>query len=250
MYGTTSTTKISSGSATLDGVTVKRRPTPRTDGRATRWAGQRERRRTEFVDAALAAITEHGPDVSTQQIAEHAGVPRTRLYRHFDGKADLASAIAERVIEQVVVELDPVWNPRGTPLEMIELAVRTHVAWMAEHAAIYQYVINVSGAAGMSAYHDVKVAVSGHIAALFREYLRAVGGDTTSAEPAAYGLVGFVDAATNRWLENPGEQTREQLTRKLVDWAWLLISDTAAKGGLELDPHRRLPTAAELRRTT
>ncbi|GAA5101566.1 TetR/AcrR family transcriptional regulator [Haloechinothrix salitolerans] len=229
-------------------MTVKRRPTPaRADGRATRWAGQRERRRKEFVDAALAAITEHGPDVSTQQIADKAGVPRTRLYRHFSGKADLASAIAERVIEQVVVELDPVWNPRGTPMEMIELAVRTHVTWMAEHEAIYQYVINVSGAAGVSAYHDVKVAVSGHIAALFREYLQVAGGDTTAAEPAAYGLVGFVDAATNRWLENPTEQTREELIRKLVDWAWLLISDTAAKGGLKLDPDQRLPTTEELR---
>lgn len=229
-------------------MTVKRRSVPaRQDGRVTRWAGQRERRRREFVDAALRAITEHGPHVSTEQIAEHAGVPRTRLYRHFDGKADLASAIAARVIEQVVVELDPVWNPRGTPMEMIELAVRTHVAWMAEHAAIYQYVINVGGEAGASAYHDVKVAVSGHIAALFREYLQAAGGDTTAAEPAAYGLVGFVDAATTRWLEHPEEQTREELVRKLVDWAWLLISDTAAKSGLELDPHHRLPTPEELR---
>ena len=41
-----------------------------------RWAGQRERRRAEFIDAALVVIEQHGPQTSTEQIAAHVGVSR------------------------------------------------------------------------------------------------------------------------------------------------------------------------------
>src|SRR5215469_4167626 len=75
-----------------------------SDGRAARWAGQQERRRREFVDAAMRAIAEHGPDVSTGQIAAEAGVARTRIYKHFVDAADLQGAIAERALEQVTTD--------------------------------------------------------------------------------------------------------------------------------------------------
>ena len=104
----------------------------RPDGRATRWAGQHERRRAEFVDAALAAIAEHGPDVSTEQVAEKAGVARTRLYKHFDDAGDLQRAISRRVSELITEELEPVWNPQGTPREMITTAVDTHLRWLTD----------------------------------------------------------------------------------------------------------------------
>jgi DNA-binding transcriptional regulator YbjK len=35
------------------------------DGRAARWSGQREKRRAEFVEAALEAIAHYGPQAST-----------------------------------------------------------------------------------------------------------------------------------------------------------------------------------------
>jgi AcrR family transcriptional regulator len=59
------------------------------DGRAARWSGQRNKRRTEFVEAALQAVARYGPQTSTEQIASHVGVTRTKLYRYFDGAADL-----------------------------------------------------------------------------------------------------------------------------------------------------------------
>lgn len=61
----------------------------RHDGRSTRWAGEHQRRRAQFVEAALVAIARHGPETSTEQIAQQAGVARTRLYKHFTDAADL-----------------------------------------------------------------------------------------------------------------------------------------------------------------
>ena len=40
----------------------------------------------------MAAIGEHGPEVTTEQIAARAGVARPGLYRHFDGRDDLPAA--------------------------------------------------------------------------------------------------------------------------------------------------------------
>ena len=56
------------------------------DGRSTRWDPHRRRRRAAIIDAAVTAIEEYGPDALTAQIAEKAGVPRTHVYRHFEGK--------------------------------------------------------------------------------------------------------------------------------------------------------------------
>ena len=70
------------------------------DGRSTRWDPHREQRRLAIITAAIAAIGQDGPDVSTAQIAEAAGVPRTHVYRHFDGKQalDLADDLGLRLL--------------------------------------------------------------------------------------------------------------------------------------------------------
>src|SRR3954453_16491291 len=85
------------------------------DGRAARWAGHREARRLELVDAAVAAIGEHGPEVTTEQIAARAGGAPPGLYRPFEGRDDLQSAIAARSVQRLVHELEPVWRPSGRP---------------------------------------------------------------------------------------------------------------------------------------
>ena len=70
------------------------------DGRSTRWDPHRRERRTAIIRAAISAISEHGPDALTGQIADMAGVPRTHVYRHFEGKQALDLA-ARTVFERV-----------------------------------------------------------------------------------------------------------------------------------------------------
>ncbi len=77
------------------------------DGRAARWRGQREKRRSEFVERALVAIDAEGPDVSVATMAVYAGVARTRIYRHFDDSTDLKNAVARRVAAMMLLEYAP-----------------------------------------------------------------------------------------------------------------------------------------------
>ncbi|MGW3966599.1 TetR/AcrR family transcriptional regulator [Amycolatopsis sp. NPDC005003] len=213
----------------------------KVDGRATRWAGQQERRRAEFVDAALAAIAEHGPDVSTEQIAERAGVARTRLYRHFADAADLRRAIAQRAAELVTADLAPLWHPEGSPNEMISTVISTHLRWLTEHAHLHRYL-----ARGTPDGPDVRGAIARHLSRLFAGYLTAFGLDPAPADTIAFGLVGYVESATTRWLDHPGTLTLPQLTAQLTGTIWAMLDHTLRAGGVRLDPDRPLPLPENL----
>lgn len=223
------------------------------DGRAARWAGQLERRRREFVDAALSAIAEFGPEVSTQQIAERAGVARTRLYRHFDDAADLQTAVASRVVEMITRDFAPIWRPQGSPTQMITSAVGAHVGWLADHGHLYRYLTSQSLAArdrGNDAFTDVKTAIAQHLTLLFRHHLTAFGVGTRAAEPLAFGIVGLVESTAARWLDQPGDMTRDELTTLLSGWVWRLLDGVLRDSGIALDPEQPLPAVPAPRDTT
>jgi AcrR family transcriptional regulator len=212
----------------------------KVDGRAARWAGQQERRRAEFVDAALAAIAEHGPDVSTEQIAERAGVARTRLYRHFADAADLRRAIARRAAELVTAELEPLWHPQGSPRSMITVVIETHLRWLTGHAELHRYLLRTAPSASEPGV-DVRGAIARHLSRLFTGYLAAFGLDTAPADTIAFGLVGYVESATTRWLDHPGALSLAQLTEQLTGTIWAMLDHTLRAGGISLDPDRPLP---------
>jgi len=218
--------------------------TPRPpDGRAARWAGQRDRRRREFVEAGLRAIARHGPEVSTEQIADEAGVARTRLYRHFDGAADLQHAIAVRVAELITAEFAPLWNPSGTPMELIRTAIGAHTRWMAEHGSLYRYLTRHAMDGAPDVFADGKTAIARQLTVVFEHYLGLFGVDTRVCEAVAFGLVGLVESSTSRWLESPRGVERAELATLLARWVWRIVDDTLRAGGLELDPHTELAAA-------
>lgn len=216
------------------------RPGP-GDGRAARWAGQRERRRHEFVDAALRAIAEHGPDVSTERIAEVAGVARPQLYKHFDDATDLKRAIADRATGLITTALLPVWEPQGSALQMITVAVDAHTGWLAGNGNLYRYLTRHAQIGGRDAISDVKTVIARQLTQVFEFYLAAFELDARIAELISFGVVGLVDSCTAQWLESPRGVTRTQLTDLLTRWIWRIIDDSLRAGGIELDPHLPLP---------
>jgi AcrR family transcriptional regulator len=213
------------------------------DGRVARWSGQQQRRRAEFVEAALVAIAEHGPGVSTEQIAAQAGVARTRLYKHFAGASELNQAIATRAVEMVLAALEPVWNPQGTPATMIESALRTHLGWLAEHQHLYRYLTKHSMSdepTTRDAVTDVKWLIAEHLRELFGTFAEPFGLPREMSQPLAFGLVGFVDAAANRWVEDPSATSLEEMVTVLGRWIWVILDDTLRSVGMELDPQQPL----------
>jgi AcrR family transcriptional regulator len=208
--------------------------TPTTDGRARRWAGHREARRLELVDAACSAIAEHGPEVTTEQIAARAGVSRPGLYRHFEGRDDLQSAIAARSVERLVAELEPVWRPSGRPFDMLAKALRAHLRWLGANGNVYRYLKRTSfGTGGESATTNVRATVAAHVAGMLVDGSLGAEIPPPVAHPLAFGLVGMVDSAAAHWLDDPHGATRDALATQLTEACWAVIRATVGPERLD-----------------
>ena len=214
------------------------------DGRTARWSGQRDRRRAEFVDAAVRAIAHYGPQTSTEQVASYVGVTRTKLYRYFGGAADLHHSIARRASDMLIAAQRPVWNPTGRPIEMIAHAVSRHLRWRIDHPHLYEYLTlhplsdDVNGVAAIRA---VNSAVAGSVAGQLEGYFWAVGLGEVPVEPLSFGIVGFVESATTHWLNNSAPPPLAEFTVQLAKWIWALLSDTLQSAGIRLDPQEPIP---------
>ena len=213
------------------------------DGRSTRWDPHRRERRLSIINAAIAAIEEHGPDVLTAQIAEQAGVPRTHVYRHFDGKPALDLAVSTHVANQIGESVRAGLASGGTAMTIIAGAIDQHLGWVEEHPNLYRFLAQHSynirtdslGSAG-----DAKAAIAAELTALLSRYMVALGIDTEPAERVIIGVVGLVDATAAWWigrLDPPHSVVAAELTEQV----WLLLDRTTRQLGLVLDPNQPLP---------
>jgi AcrR family transcriptional regulator len=216
------------------------------DGRAARWVGQREKRRAEIVAAALAVIAENGPWVSTDQIAERAGIARPALYRHFADADDLYDTVALRIGELLISTMAPTMiRPIGSAREIITRIVSTFVVWTSGNAHLYQYVISRSMDAAQRGGRQLATDVREQIAELLRgllgDYIVLFEGDPRIADPLAFGLAGMVETATARWIAEDRQFDRDQLISHLTGWAWAAIDLVLRDIGVALDPDVALP---------
>ena len=212
------------------------------DGRSTRWDLHRQERRSAIVRAAMRAIEEVGPDVLTARIAELAGVPRTHVYRHFDGKQALDLAVSTQVALEIGNHIRAAFAGAATTSELIAGAIDRHLGWVAEHPNLYRFVARNAYAMttpqGRPA--DAKAAFAAEITALTSKYLAALGLSTEPAERMIVGVVGLVDATASGWIDRRVPD-RATVAAELTEEVWLIIQRAGRQLGVELDPDAPLP---------
>lgn len=212
------------------------------DGRSTRWDPHRRERRTRIIEAAIRAIEEHGPDVLTAQIAEQAGVPRTHVYRHFDGKPALDLAVSTHVALEIGRHIRAAFAEAGSTRDLIGNAVDRHLEWVGEHPNLYRFLARnayaITTPQGPPA--DAKAAFAGEITAITEQYMRALGMDTAPAERMIVGVVGLVDATASWWIDRR-RPPRAVIAAELTDQVWLIIHRAGRGLGVELDADAPLP---------
>ncbi len=213
------------------------------DGRSTRWDPHRKERKAAIIAAAIETIEEHGPEALTGQIAEKAGVPRTHVYRHFEGKSALDTAVATFAATEIGESIRAGLTSGGTALEMIHGAINRHLAWIEEHPNLYRFMAQHSYAVGPTATavsEDAKATLAAELTELLTLYMRHFGLDPAPAERLMVGVVGMVDNTATWWLERR-VPPREELTATLAQDVWALIDRMLRPSGLELDPNHPLP---------
>jgi AcrR family transcriptional regulator len=198
---------------------VKREPVK--SGRSERWAGHRAQRRTELIEAALAAIREHGAGVSVAAIAAAAGVTKPVLYRHFADRADLQRAVSERAAQLLLERLLPELTKEREPIEHIRSIVEAFLAAAEDEPQLWHFVVHNPGGSGETdevVEHSMAL-VAGLLSTALTDRLRARGADAGGAEAYAYGLVGMVYTAGDWWLSRR-TMSRSALTDYLTTLIW------------------------------
>ena len=195
----------------------------RPDGRRTRWAEHRRRRREELVTAALRAITRGGANIGMDDLAAAAGTSKTVLYRHFGDKEDLYLAVAERVNRTVVRELRSAVAVAGSPQEALAGIVTTYVRLVEADPEVYRFVVShpfLERPASRDPVQGLSGAIADETARTITAHLRAAGARDTSAGVLAHGLVAMIRSTADRWIADPSRVPAAVLVHDLTELAW------------------------------
>ncbi len=214
------------------------------DGRSTRWDPHRRERRIAIITAAISAIEQFGPDALTAQIAQQAGVPRTHVYRHFEGKQALDLAVSRHVSGELGQRIRSALTSQDSPRQMIAASIEAHLSWVEEHPNLYRFLAQHSytvATTGTPAIDDAKAVFATELTALVQAYMRMLDLDPAPAERVVVGLVGMVDATAAWWLEHRENNPLPELTAALTYDVWVVIDATARLLGARLDPDLILP---------
>jgi AcrR family transcriptional regulator len=183
------------------------------DGRDTRWQEHRIERRRALVDSALRAIRTHGSGVTVEEIAVSAGTSKTVLYRYFGDRAGLYMAVADKVASNILTEVRPMFTSlrSGGVEDMVRGLAQAYVGLVDRDPEIYLFVMNrppglPAGAGDPATGIADRIAIELTQAVRKEQHTKGTTGGII--EPLAFGIVGFIRAATGQWLAaGAGETT-------------------------------------------
>lgn len=195
------------------------------DGRASRWDSHREQRRIELVDATIRAIRRHGAGVGMEEIASEAHTSKTVIYRHFEDKAGLYRAVADRIDGRVVGQVAGALagSGPGHPRDVIASTVEAYLSLVESDTEVYRFFVHRPLVDRPLADDPVGGTVS-HVADQLTGLLTTAVGrspeDLRRAQVWARALVGSVQAVADDWLAAGVRQPRSELVTILTDLAW------------------------------
>lgn len=207
------------------------------DARVDRWREHRAAVRAELVEATLRAIDDYGPDLSIDDVVKTAAVPRPKLYRFFDDKDALFSAVGERVQEMVLDCVVPHFAVAGTAIELVRSALAAYIDLVAARPNVFRFLV---GAQFTERRSTTALLEGGRPLAnaardVLAEVFRSRGGDGTHLDFVIDAALGAVALGVLRWLNDP-TIAKSALVEQLTTFLWGAVSATAAVRGVVLNP--------------
>ena len=222
--------------------TVK--PVPPDDARRDRWTAHRERRRQEFVDAALRVLEADGPGLLMDSVAAEAGVTKPVLYRYFSDKAALVRALDERGSQLLLDRLLPAISANSPVLARVRNSVGAYFAVIEEHPNLYWLLARHADAdgAGPGLTEPHKEVIATTLTAAIGDLLRAFDLDSGAAEPWGFGITGMVQSTGDWWLQRRS-MSRAHVVEYVTRLIWAALSGLLREAGIVLDPDQPVPAA-------
>lgn len=190
--------------------------------REARWAQRRE----ELLEAADRVVRRDGPNTSMNDIAREAGITKPILYKHFGDKGGLYQALAERYVRSLLDELRIALGSESEPQARIRSTIDAYLAFVEREREVYDFLMHRAVAERPEAHATVADFIrqlAAELSIVLGDELRKAGLDSGGAEPWAHGIVGMVQLAGDRWLEQRS-MSRESLVGYLETLVWTGLS--------------------------
>lgn len=188
----------------------------RGPGRPARTDDERAEQRTMLLDAAMAAIRAHGPDVSVDAMAAEAGISKPVLYAAFGDKHGIGEAIAVELTERTERALIATYSDTGS-LEMttaLRAGVNGFIDIVSDEPDIYRFIVRCIRTNDRGLLDNSLVRALQARFELVAELL-APEVDHDLLRVIAHATFGFMVAAVESWLVSR-KPDRDELVESLV----------------------------------
>lgn len=163
-----------------------------------------------------------GPAASMAAMATEAGITKPILYRHFSDKSGLYAALTERHTEQLLARISGALMTPGDRRQRVVRVIDTYLQAISEQPQVYAFLMHrvVTEDAGVAGQVSQFVTRMGHLVGDgIAGELALTGADVETARTWGLGIVGMVQAAGDRWLEQGGDD-HAALAESLTELLW------------------------------
>ena len=221
---------------------------PASSGRAARWREHNAERRDRIVSAAIRVIESAPTDaeLSVQSVANEAGLVRTVIYRHFDGKPELVRAVQARIVGELRDALDADLRLDRSLQQILNATVATYVSWADKNPNLHATIEREVGDGKRSEMSNAIEHIAERVLAMIRlgadmMEMEIRGVDYAMLETVVFGMIGQIRGTIAHWVRtSPREPSATDLTRILSRSLWLQMAGQAKDIGIELNPSTAL----------
>lgn len=211
--------------------------------RAARWDEHNANRKELIVDAAIEAIqaAPEGSEPKVQEIAERAGLVRTVVYRHFNGREELNRTVQRRLVEQMYDAITAGLSLEGTIPEIITRTTAAYVNWVADNPKLYLAATRDLGDGKPSEAAEGIDQLAGRVMSVISFAAGIISSDTVIdaklLEPMVYGVISQARGMVEHWTRTPAGALRQDIVILTLSRSiWFQIQGFAGDLGIPLTP--------------
>lgn len=192
----------------------------------TRRRLSRDERRAQLIAVGRQQVEGSSFDeLSTEAVAERAGISRGLLFHYFPSRAEFLVALAEDASAELLEVTAP--DDGLEPLERLRAGIESYIDYVAEHRDLYLGLVR--GAAGGSA--EMQEVFERTRRVLADRILEGLSLDPDAVDEilrhATSGYIAFTEQVVVSWLRD-GRTPRSQLVSLLVDVATSVLGAAGA----------------------
>ena len=174
----------------------------------TRVRKSAEDRKSEIVAAALRLADDIGPDrLSTEALAKAVGISQPGIFRHFQTKAKIWEAVAERISERLLAISAERDKRRAIPIDQLHSLVASHLSFIqttpAITAILFSRELHTENDALRAFFARMIANRQAQISILIAAEIKAGRFDKAlNADDAAYLILALIQGLAMRWSLN------------------------------------------------